>query len=166
MFYHHPSKQFYSSAQNMLNRTLVFGPLFNLSYDGSIFFNTYRNNANVHFPPTFPLHSIVYVKLSISPNNYTAAEVVGVPLKSNPDYTLHIPYTSNIFIMPSSCILAHNQNPTPHDTLQDTWADLPSPVKPHTPATLFHSFYANTDVRYFDHNSIRSVALLPGRGGF
>ena len=40
-FYHPPTKQTYASSVYKLDPTLAAGPVFNLHYDGGLFFNTY-----------------------------------------------------------------------------------------------------------------------------
>ena len=45
-FYHPPTKQIYSSSVYKLDTTLAAGPLFNLHYDGGLFFNTYHTEAD------------------------------------------------------------------------------------------------------------------------
>ena len=68
-FYHPPSKQFFSSATYCLVSNLAAGPLFNLPYDGDIFFNTYHNNTDTHRSQIYQLNSTVYIKLTTSSNS-------------------------------------------------------------------------------------------------
>ena len=58
--YHPPTKQTYSSVVYKLNPTLVTGPIFDLHYDGGLFFNTYHNEVDVHIVSTFQPEQVVY----------------------------------------------------------------------------------------------------------
>ena len=51
-FYHPPSKQVLTSADYRIDPTLAAGPIFNLNYDGGLFFNTYHNEADTHLMST------------------------------------------------------------------------------------------------------------------
>ena len=52
-FYHPPTKQIYTSAVYKLDPTLAAGPLFNLAYDGGLFFNVHHNDEDIHRVPTY-----------------------------------------------------------------------------------------------------------------
>eukprot|EP00957_Ditylum_brightwellii_P064430 4890026-Ditylum_brightwellii.AAC.1 len=54
-FYHPPSKQFLSNTVNKLDPTLAAGSVFNLLYDGEIFFNQYNNTTDEHQPPGYDI---------------------------------------------------------------------------------------------------------------
>ena len=61
-FYHPPTKQVLTSSVYRLDPTLAAGLLFNLHYDGGLFFNTYHNEADHHISPTFHIDQIVYIQ--------------------------------------------------------------------------------------------------------
>ena len=64
-FYHPPSKQILTRAVYHLDPILASGPIFNLRYDGRLFFNTYHNDSDTHQKPTFYLQSTVFIKGTI-----------------------------------------------------------------------------------------------------
>ena len=67
-FYDPPSKQVLKSADYRIDPTLAAGPIFNMNYDGGLFFNTYHNEADTHLMSTYALGSIVYVRINHNSN--------------------------------------------------------------------------------------------------
>ena len=61
-FYHPPSKQVLTSTDYKLDITKPPGPVFNLKYDGGIFFNLYNNEADVLRSPGIDINTTVYVQ--------------------------------------------------------------------------------------------------------
>jgi hypothetical protein len=79
-FYHPPTKQTYTSSVYKLDPTLAAGPMFDLHYDGGLFFNVYHNEADDHMAPTFAPDQIVYFQPKANENKYIQAKVLGIPL--------------------------------------------------------------------------------------
>ena len=135
-FYHPPSKQILRSTVYKLDPTLAAGPIFNLRYDGGLFFNTYHNEADIHLQATHTLDSMVYIKINNTPEQYIAAKVIGIPTDGSNVYTLQHLRTNNIFNMPEHRLLTHNPQATPSNTLKDRDNTLPSWIKTNAPATI------------------------------
>ena len=83
-----PRQNILRSAVYKLDPTLAAGPIFNLRYDGGLFFNTYHNDADMHLQDTHTLDSIVYIKIKDTPEQYIAVKVLGIPTNGSDIYTL------------------------------------------------------------------------------
>ena len=85
-----PSKQVLASANYHLDPTLPVGPVFDLKYNGGLFFNTYHNEADTHRmgTHTHTLDSIVYIKLHHTSPIHVAVKVIGLPQPGSYIYTL------------------------------------------------------------------------------
>ena len=134
-FYHPPSKKILTSAVYKLDPTLAADPIFNLKYDGRLFFNTYHNEADLYLQSTHTLDSII-IKIKEYPNQYTAAKVIDIPSPGSDIYTLQHLATNNIFNMPNDRLLPYNPNAKPYDVLKDRDNTLPSWIKNNAPATI------------------------------
>ena len=128
-FYHPPSKQIFSSAVYRLDTTLAAGPIFNLHYDGGLFFNTYYNEADANRPPQFTVDQQVFFQPNQQEFKYIPAKILAIPLDSTNIYTLQRNDNLNIIQMPEQRIKNHNPTATVqnHIDIQDT--ALPTWIK-------------------------------------
>ena len=135
-FYHPPSKQIITSAVYRLDPTLAAGPIFDLNYDGGLFFNTYFNNADHHRPPQFTIDQSVYFQPN-KDSSFIRAKVLSIPQDTHSIFTIQRQDNLNIIQMLESRLLDHDPTQTPQDTLSIKSTSLPSWIKQHAPATLF-----------------------------
>ena len=117
-FYHPPSQQTFHCAVYCLDPILAAGPLFNLPYDGGIFFNTYHNNADLHIKPTFKLHQTVFIPQLNDKNKYISCKILGIPPPSSDLYSVQRYDNNNIIEIQEQHIKPYNPNSTPHNILQ------------------------------------------------
>jgi deoxyuridine 5'-triphosphate nucleotidohydrolase len=136
-FYHPPTKQIISSSVYRLDPTLASGPLFNLHYDGGLFFNTYYNEADSHRPPEFTLNQQVYFQPQANSNSHVPAKVLSVPMPDSSLYTIQRLDNHNIIQIPSTRIQSSNPELLPENDINTRDNSLPSWIKDNAPATLF-----------------------------
>ena len=135
--YHPPFKQFYSSALYWLDPTLAAGPIFNLPYNGGIFFNAYHNKADNYRSLSHSLDATVSVKPYATDHTCIPAKVIGVPASDSDIYTLQLHTTKQIISISYSRILAYNPEATPSDVLKDRDKSMPTWIKLNAPTTIF-----------------------------
>ena len=140
-FYHPPTKQIYSSSVYKLDPTLAAGPVFDLHYDGGLFFNTYHNEAEQSIVPTYTIDQNIYFqpKTHDTTPTYTQGKILGLPLDNTDIYTIQRLDNMNIIQMPSSRLHPSNPIVSPTNSLQVVDKALPSWIKQNAPATLFLS---------------------------
>ena len=139
-FYHPPTKQIYSSSVYKLDPTLASGPIFDLHYDGGLFFNTYHNEADTNISTTFAQDQIVYFQPSTTDNTaYVKAKVIGIPLDDSTIYSIQRQDNLNIIEMPQHRLLPSNPTATPTNHIPINDKALPSWIKQNAAATLFLS---------------------------
>ena len=135
-FYHPPSKQIITSAVYRLDPTLAAGPIFDLNYDGGLFFNTYFNEADQHRPPQFTVNQTVYFQPNTSAP-FIKAKILSIPMDSNNIFTIQRADNLNIIQMPESRLSNSDPAKPPQDSLSTRDTTLPTWIKQHAPATLF-----------------------------
>lgn len=102
-FYHPPSKQqALVSANYRLDHIIPAGPVFNLKYDGGLFFNMYHNEADTHRMCTHTLYAIVYAKIHYTLHVHVATKVIRLPQPGTDIYILQHLQTKNILNMPDN----------------------------------------------------------------
>ena len=136
-FYHPPSKQILTRAVYRLDPIIASGPLFNLPYDGGIFFNTYHNGADMHQRPTFDINQTVFMPKLNNPEQYITCKVLGVPPPESNLYTIQRYDNNNIIQLPEHKIKASNPMATPHNIIQHINNSLPQWFTINSPATIY-----------------------------
>ena len=84
-----------------MDTTLAAGPIFYLHFDGSLFFNTYHNEADVNMTPTLALDQIVYFNTKSDRKSYTMAKMISIPSNGSVIYTNQPMGDNNIIQMPA-----------------------------------------------------------------
>lgn len=136
-FYHPPTKQILHCAVYWLDPVLAAGPIFNLPYDGGIFFNTYHNEADLHQRPTFNINDTVFIPKLKNSKEYVSCTVLGLPPLQSDLYTIQRLDNKNILQIPCHKITAANPNATPTNIIKDINNNLPPWFKPNAPSTLY-----------------------------
>jgi deoxyuridine 5'-triphosphate nucleotidohydrolase len=136
-FYHPPTKQILTSSVYKLDPTLASGPLFNLHYDGGLFFNTYYNEADAHRPPEYSLHQQVYFKPQTNSTLFTPAKILAIPMTDSSLYTIQRLDNNNIIQMPADRIQPSDPTAVPTNDITTRDNALPQWIKDNSPATLF-----------------------------
>lgn len=136
-FYHPPSKKVIATPNyDRMEPTLSAGPIFDLKYDGGLFFNTYHNKADTHRMGTHTLDSIVYFKLHHNSPLHVVTKVIGPPQPGSGIYILQHLKTKNIFNIPAHRIIADNPHATPSYVIKNRDNALPIWIKSNAPATM------------------------------
>ena len=133
-FYHPQTKHTITSSDFRLDPTQRAGPVFNLNYDGGIFFNVYDNDADKFFPPGLDIKTQVYVTTYDPPQH---GEILAVPIDDSDIYTVQIYQDGSIHQFPSSQLLEYDPRASPEDTTQAP--SLPRWVHPGVSFTAFLS---------------------------
>ena len=136
-FYHPPTKQILTSSVYRLDPTLASGPLFNLHYDGGLFFNTYHNEAASTQAPTFQLDQTVYFETKLGSGDFIHGKILTIPFSDSNIYSIQRHDNKNIIQMPISRITPSNPNAVLTNELQTIDRALPSWIKQNVAATLF-----------------------------
>ena len=136
-FFHPPTQQLLTSAQYRLDPVLASGPVFNLHFDGGLFFNKYTNSSDTLHPPSFAPDQIIFFRPKANENTYTPAKILHVPQKSSDIYTIQRLDNFNIIQIREHRMHSHNPNATPNNVLHQQSNILPTWIKSTTPVTLF-----------------------------
>ena len=136
-FYHPPTKQILTSSVYRLDPTLASGPVFNLHYDGGLFFNTYHNEAESSQAPIFQLNQTVYFEPQHGSGTYIHGKILTIPPTTSDIYSIQRSDNRNILQMPSSRISPSNPNATPANELPTINNTLPTWIKHNAASTLF-----------------------------
>jgi len=129
-FYHPPSKQVITSSDYKLDLTKPAGQVFNLKYDGGIFFNLQNNDADTLRPPGIDINTTVYVKDYNPPK---PATVIAVPFDESDVYTIQFPTDGSIHQFQSSSLLDHDPTQIP----ENSRSSQPIWIKDKSPVTVF-----------------------------
>ena len=102
-FYHTPTKKILSSNTYKLGPTLTSFPVVDLSYDGCLSFNTYKNNVYIHSLLGLYVGTKVWYKKCIEnpDSNYIQAKIISIPMDHTSDlYIVKFLATSVIHQLP------------------------------------------------------------------
>ena len=136
-FYYPPTKQILTSSVYRLDPTIASCPIFNLHYDGGLFFNTYHNEAASTQAPTFQLDQTVYFEMQLGSGNFVHGKILTIPFSDSNIYSMQRRDNRNIIQMPLSCLTPSNPNALLTNELQTIDKTLPSWIKQNFAATLF-----------------------------
>ena len=131
-FYHPTTKRIITTSTYQLDETLIAGPVFNLPYDGGLYFNKYTEYNDITRPPQFTPETTVYIKQQ---NDYILAEIISIPKLQDSIYTVQYE-DGSIHQIHEKFILDHDPtaNPTQNDNILNTF---PPWIKNNAKCTLY-----------------------------
>ena len=131
-FYHSLAKQLLSSKNYRLEPTLAAVPVFELSYDVSLLFNTYCNTSYLHLPPGLDVGTKVwYMQRNIDPySKYIKARMLSFYISNTSElFAIKCLATSVIHQLPLHILHELDTTASPTNSPFQQYNSLPAWIK-------------------------------------